>query len=560
MGYRLRPFTMSVRDNSTQEFVDVGLLGSNADNEISELQSKTPWVTPEMYGAVGDGVTDDTAAFADMISAVRLDKRAVYISNKTYLLSTAVDFRNVVDIRCDGDLNGDITIGASSTIGEPININIQKCTGTVTVTGTKNATITIQKATEVLIDADGTDAGKASTAYNKFFLGTVDTLQLYAHGQGAWITENNFYCSRIIDLDISTDANATTLNNNRFYSACLEGGSVSIAGKSRLNYIECRAEGNFDVSFANDENCRDNTIVREYRVNEIYNVENYGNNNIVMYSYIPSMTTIPVYTMNKYLLGDINGNRIYPTSTGFHLNAWAPIYDTGKIEITSGLIRFTFDCDIAALNFQLTLYDENGDLILTNNNEVGGLGVNFNSTNGVYGLGSPNYANHTVTIKARTARYFQYKLSNAGTAKDVVYVNLKAEVYTTTPICFPPQTETVSNTAPTGSGWATGDFVRCINSNSISGWLLYGSWITTYHNPFKIKTVTGTPNTYGALALDLTSEYVLCVSSSTTSNAVCTPYKSGTSWYVQCKNLANGNAITSSISVQVIYTTLAATS
>lgn len=79
-------------------------------------------------------------------------------------------------------------------------------------------------------------------------------------------------------------------------------------------------------------------------------------------------------------------------------------------------------------------------------------------------------------------------------------------------------------------------------------------------DPFKIKIVTGTPNTYGALALDLTSEYILCVSSSTTSNVVCTPYKSGTSWYVQCKNLDNGNAITSSISVQVIYTTLAATS
>ena len=29
MGYRLKPFTMSVRNNSTQEFVDVGLLVSD---------------------------------------------------------------------------------------------------------------------------------------------------------------------------------------------------------------------------------------------------------------------------------------------------------------------------------------------------------------------------------------------------------------------------------------------------------------------------------------------------------------------------------------------------
>lgn len=33
MGYRVKPFTMSVRNNSTQEFVDVGLLGSDVDGE-----------------------------------------------------------------------------------------------------------------------------------------------------------------------------------------------------------------------------------------------------------------------------------------------------------------------------------------------------------------------------------------------------------------------------------------------------------------------------------------------------------------------------------------------
>ena len=39
MGYRLKPFTMSVRNNSTQEFVDVGLLGSDVDADIADLRS-----------------------------------------------------------------------------------------------------------------------------------------------------------------------------------------------------------------------------------------------------------------------------------------------------------------------------------------------------------------------------------------------------------------------------------------------------------------------------------------------------------------------------------------
>lgn len=103
MGYRLRPFTMSVRDNSTQQFVDVGLLGSDVDGEIAALQddvedlqdlnleAKTDWfVTPEMYGAVGDGVTDDKTAIQ---SAVNSGRRVVFSEGKTYLITPDADTR-----------------------------------------------------------------------------------------------------------------------------------------------------------------------------------------------------------------------------------------------------------------------------------------------------------------------------------------------------------------------------------------------------------------------------------------------------------------------------------
>lgn len=39
MGYKIKPFTMRVRNNSTQEFEDVGLLGSDVDAEINDLRS-----------------------------------------------------------------------------------------------------------------------------------------------------------------------------------------------------------------------------------------------------------------------------------------------------------------------------------------------------------------------------------------------------------------------------------------------------------------------------------------------------------------------------------------
>lgn len=40
MGYRVKPFTMAVRDNSTQEFIDVGLLVPDVQGEIDDLQAK----------------------------------------------------------------------------------------------------------------------------------------------------------------------------------------------------------------------------------------------------------------------------------------------------------------------------------------------------------------------------------------------------------------------------------------------------------------------------------------------------------------------------------------
>lgn len=40
MGYRVKPFTMSVRNNSTQQFIDVGLLGSDVEIDINKLREE----------------------------------------------------------------------------------------------------------------------------------------------------------------------------------------------------------------------------------------------------------------------------------------------------------------------------------------------------------------------------------------------------------------------------------------------------------------------------------------------------------------------------------------
>ena len=60
------------------------------DNELSTLTLKVinDYVTPEMYGAVGDGVTDDTNAIQQAVN--NSDNLQVYFGNKTYLISESI--------------------------------------------------------------------------------------------------------------------------------------------------------------------------------------------------------------------------------------------------------------------------------------------------------------------------------------------------------------------------------------------------------------------------------------------------------------------------------------
>ena len=64
MGYRLRPFTMAVRDNSTQQFIDVGLLGSDVDADVEDLRNEVDSISRHALYlgnsyAMGGGSTSD---------------------------------------------------------------------------------------------------------------------------------------------------------------------------------------------------------------------------------------------------------------------------------------------------------------------------------------------------------------------------------------------------------------------------------------------------------------------------------------------------------------------
>lgn len=61
----------------------------NAETDIAAIESKIAWYTPEMFGAVGDGVTDDSAAFQAMFDAAPHSAQIVCLNN--YMIEHTVN-------------------------------------------------------------------------------------------------------------------------------------------------------------------------------------------------------------------------------------------------------------------------------------------------------------------------------------------------------------------------------------------------------------------------------------------------------------------------------------
>ena len=82
---------------------------SSIVNAINDVSSIIPpgvvlsYYTPSDYGGVGDGVTDDTQAVLDCVTACNNDKKDFYIPlDKTYLVSSKITYPNTINVYMDG--------------------------------------------------------------------------------------------------------------------------------------------------------------------------------------------------------------------------------------------------------------------------------------------------------------------------------------------------------------------------------------------------------------------------------------------------------------------------
>lgn len=91
---------LAVKDATARKEIDDLKRGfiTSTTKEIENI--KGGFITPEMFGAIGDGVTCDADAF---INAIKTGKKVVCDSSKTYYFSKPVDVREILKGHLDGN-------------------------------------------------------------------------------------------------------------------------------------------------------------------------------------------------------------------------------------------------------------------------------------------------------------------------------------------------------------------------------------------------------------------------------------------------------------------------
>lgn len=168
-------------------------------NEINTVKSTIFYVTPQMYGAIGDGVTDDTKAFTDALS----ENKELYIPSGTYVIEDLNIGENIITgngIQSVLNVKGKITINSNKALLENFSI---KAIGTP-----RDCLIEVSSSYHV-------DMNKLSISTN---LNNIKAI--YFNGETHCYYNSITNCN-INNFDVGVHlyhyANAITIDNNEFY-------------------------------------------------------------------------------------------------------------------------------------------------------------------------------------------------------------------------------------------------------------------------------------------------------------------------------------------------------
>lgn len=100
----------------------------NLEMEIQDLLLSHNYVTPEQYGAKGDGVTDDSGAFQQAVLAAQSTGKGVYLASPKYYLNQFINITSSkVVIFGNPSGEGTCTITANPSLAQVFNVRAPQC-------------------------------------------------------------------------------------------------------------------------------------------------------------------------------------------------------------------------------------------------------------------------------------------------------------------------------------------------------------------------------------------------------------------------------------------------
>lgn len=251
-------------------------------------------LTPQLFGAYGDGATDDTTAVQAAATAAAATGGELLLLN-TFKVTAALDFSLVRYIRGPGVISSTITTGVAVKIGTIsnanydmdgayINLRVQQfsqsnsgitATG-VLVQGMAHAEVHLfpyNWAVGVDLAPNG-NVGTQYIAFNNFYINTYacgTPLRFNATGATSsfpFVNQNSFFgCNLYTATVAAVHFYQGEANNNIFYNASLEGSTVSIifgAGAVSNYFHDTRMEAAGPVQFGETGITGDQLIVDNY--------------------------------------------------------------------------------------------------------------------------------------------------------------------------------------------------------------------------------------------------------------------------------------------------------
>ena len=173
-----------------------------------------PVITPEMYGAVGDGSTDDSAAIQAAINAAG-SNAVVYMAKKTYAISTGLILNQKSGrLVCDGTIAYSGTDAAVSVRHSYMHIQI--------------FAINAPNGTGLRLDASGHTV-ETNEIHVERITGSKVGLHLYTNNSGAlyYIQYNRLYIGEIMSSQtcVYSENHTCWINENWYYLGRMGGGA-----------------------------------------------------------------------------------------------------------------------------------------------------------------------------------------------------------------------------------------------------------------------------------------------------------------------------------------------